>query len=110
MPGDVLNAPFNFVLEDTARGQRGAAKDPLYQKHAEIFFSLYFIMTGIHATHMIIGLGILAVLMFYSWRGKFDSRVLQPARDDGPLLALRRHRLDLPLPPALPAGRPARHG
>ena len=25
--------------------------------HAQIFFSLYFVMTGLHALHMIIGLG-----------------------------------------------------
>ena len=35
-------------------------------------------MTGIHATHMIIGLGILAVLMFYSQRGKFDPEYYNP--------------------------------
>jgi cytochrome c oxidase subunit III len=27
-------------------------------QHAQIFFSLYFVMTGLHALHMIIGLGI----------------------------------------------------
>ena len=30
-------------------------------RHAQIFFSLYFVMTGLHALHMIIGLGIMAV-------------------------------------------------
>ena len=29
--------------------------------HAQIFFSLYFVMTGLHALHMIIGLGIMTV-------------------------------------------------
>ena len=30
--------------------------------HAQLFFSLYFVMTGLHAPHMIIGLGIMAVM------------------------------------------------
>ena len=29
-------------------------------RHAQIFFSLYFVMTGLHALHMVIGLGIMA--------------------------------------------------
>ena len=36
-------------------------------------------------------------------------RVLRPGRDDGPLLALRRHRLDLPLPVPLSDSRRHNH-
>ena len=32
-------------------------------RHAQIFFSLYFVMTGLHALHMIIGLGIMTVML-----------------------------------------------
>jgi cytochrome c oxidase subunit 3 len=39
---------------------------------AHMFFSLYFIMTGFHAVHMIIGLTILAVMMIYGWRGGYE--------------------------------------
>jgi cytochrome c oxidase subunit 3 len=74
---------FNFVLEDSRELSELAAKDPLYQKHTQIFFSLYFIMTGLHATHMIIGLGILAVLVFFSNRGKFDPEYFNPLEMTG---------------------------
>jgi cytochrome c oxidase subunit III len=37
--------------------------------HAELFFDLYFVMTGIHALHMIIGLGIMAILVAKAARG-----------------------------------------
>jgi cytochrome c oxidase subunit 3 len=74
---------FNLVLEDAKEAAEAAAQDPLYQKHAEIFFSLYFIMTGIHATHMIIGIAILAVLVFYSRRRKFDSEYYNPLEMTG---------------------------
>ena len=40
---------------------------------AQIFFSLYFIMTGIHALHMIIGLGLLTYLLFPAWKGRFNA-------------------------------------
>ena len=38
----------------------------------EMFFNLYFLMTGLHALHMIIGIGILAVLAWLAWRGVFS--------------------------------------
>ena len=38
----------------------GFAFEPKYVRHAQIFFSLYFVMTGLHALHMIIGLGMMA--------------------------------------------------
>ena len=54
-----------------------------YIKHAQLFFSLYFIMTGVHATHMIIGLGILAVLLYYTRRGKYDAEYYNPLEMTG---------------------------
>jgi cytochrome c oxidase subunit 3 len=36
--------------------------------HAQLFFSLYFAMTGLHAAHMVIGVGMLSVLLFMAWR------------------------------------------
>jgi len=38
-------------------------------RHAQIFFSLYFLMTGLHALHMIIGLGIMSVMLWWSVSG-----------------------------------------
>ena len=39
-----------------------------YARQAQIFFSLYFLMTGLHALHMVIGLGIMAVMLWWSMR------------------------------------------
>lgn len=44
----------------------------------ELFFSLYFAMTGLHALHMIIGAGILLVILYQSWRGMYDSSYYTP--------------------------------
>src|ERR1700683_3764310 len=40
-------------------------------RHAQIFFALYFVMTGIHALHMIIGLGIFTWLLVLAWKDRF---------------------------------------
>lgn len=40
---------------------------------AQMFFNLYFAMTGLHALHMIVGIGILTPLAVLAWRGKFSS-------------------------------------
>jgi cytochrome c oxidase subunit 3 len=39
--------------------------------HARIFFSLYFAMTGVHAFHMIVGIGVLFWMMRRAGRGEF---------------------------------------
>jgi cytochrome c oxidase subunit 3 len=49
----------------------------------EIFFSLYFILTGIHAFHMVIGLGLLTWLLVTAWRGAYDSRYYNPLEMTG---------------------------
>jgi cytochrome c oxidase subunit 3 len=47
------------------------AKQEVYLGRVKLFYSLYFIMTGLHATHMIAGLGILVVLIVLARRGHF---------------------------------------
>jgi cytochrome c oxidase subunit III len=44
----------------------------------QIFFLLYFIMTGLHALHMVIGLGIFAWLGWNAWRGEYSSQYFAP--------------------------------
>lgn len=39
--------------------------------HARIFFSIYFAMTGLHAFHMIVGLGIMTWVLIKAWGGHF---------------------------------------
>ncbi len=46
--------------------------------HAEMFFVIYFCTTGLHAAHMIIGLGLLGSLLRPSWKGRFTSEWHNP--------------------------------
>ncbi len=45
---------------------------------AEIFFSLYFAMTGMHALHMVVGLVLLGWLLVPAARGRFNSQYHNP--------------------------------
>jgi cytochrome c oxidase subunit 3 len=52
-------------------------------KPAEIFFSFYFVMTGMHALHMIIGIGLLTSLIIRSLRGLFSPSYYTPVELTG---------------------------
>ena len=47
-------------------------------RQSEMFFSLYFCMTGLHALHMIIGIGLLIWLVLRARRGEFTVRYNTP--------------------------------
>src|SRR5258705_13267190 len=52
-------------------------------RHAQLFFSLYFIMTGLHALHMVIGIGIMLVMFWLSWRGPITAENYSPIEISG---------------------------
>ena len=54
-----------------------------YPQAAEQFYSLYFCMTGLHALHMIIGLGIMTVISIMAWRRQFDAEYYTPVEVSG---------------------------
>jgi Heme/copper-type cytochrome/quinol oxidase, subunit 3 len=54
-----------------------------YPQAAEQFYSLYFCMTGLHALHMIIGLGIMTVISIMAWRRQFNSEYYTPVEVSG---------------------------
>ena len=52
-------------------------------RHAQIFFSLYFVMTGLHAIHMIIGIGIMLVMLYWAWNGTITAEYSSPIEISG---------------------------
>lgn len=50
---------------------------------AQLFFSFYFAMTGLHAAHMVIGIGVLAVLTVMAWGGRFSAAYYAPVEISG---------------------------
>jgi cytochrome c oxidase subunit 3 len=59
--------------------------------HAQLFFSLYFAMTGLHALHMIIGAGLLIWLIKESMRGRFNAEYNTPVE----MVGLYWHFVDI---------------
>lgn len=57
----------------------------------QAFFSLYFAMTGLHALHMIIGVGVMAWLLVPAWKGVFDQEYHNPVE----CLGLYWHFVDI---------------
>ena len=51
---------------------------PADQGHAQLFFSLYFAMTGLHALHMIIGAVILLTLIVHARQGRYSASYYTP--------------------------------
>jgi cytochrome c oxidase subunit III len=54
---------------------------PEWGHHApvvQMFMVFYFLMTGVHALHMIVGVGILAVLIVMTARGRFGPTYANP--------------------------------
>ena len=63
-------------------GKRPMTADEL-QQTTQIYFSLYFTMTGLHALHMIIGIGLMCVITWMAWKGKFDAEYHTPVEMSG---------------------------
>jgi cytochrome c oxidase subunit III len=54
-----------------------------YARNAQIFFSLYFLMTGLHALHMIIGIGIMLFMLRWAWNGTITPEYHSPIEISG---------------------------
>ena len=63
-----------------SNGQIDAGK---FREKVRIFFWIYFVMTGLHALHMIVGLGIMSWLLYKAWRGTFSSDYYSPVEISG---------------------------
>jgi cytochrome c oxidase subunit III len=70
----------SFDVSDMIRDYPQIHIDP---SHAQIYFSLYFAMTGLHALHMIVGIGIFTFLTYYAWKGKYTPEYYTPVENAG---------------------------
>ena len=60
-------------------------------ENIQMFYWLYFAMTGLHALHMIIGIGILLPIMWAAWRGRYSPEYHAPVE----LFGLYWHFVDI---------------
>jgi cytochrome c oxidase subunit III len=66
-------------------------KYPQFAHNAEILFFLYFCMTGMHALHMIVGLGLLTYLLIQAVRRVFSEYYFTPVE----MIGLYWHFVDI---------------
>ncbi len=58
---------------------------------AQIFFALYFLITGLHGIHVVVGMTVLSVVAVRAWRGAFTAEWHMPVE----LAGLYWHLVDL---------------
>ena len=63
----------DFVHPEPPQGGQTAFQplNPASAEHTKIYFGLYFAMTGMHALHMVIGMGIMCFLVYFAWKGRY---------------------------------------
>lgn len=60
-------------------------------QHVQMFYWIYFAMTGMHALHMIVGVGLLSVLLFFSVKGRYSPEYHNPVE----VIGLYWHFVDI---------------
>jgi len=70
----------SFQFQEKIPGHPDQYANP---QHAQIFFALYFVMTGLHALHMIVGIGIFVWLLLMAWKGRFTPEYNTPVEMGG---------------------------
>jgi cytochrome c oxidase subunit 3 len=61
------------------------------QWRVSTFFSLYFLMTGLHGVHVLVGMGLISWLLYRSSKGEFNAQWYTPVD----LIGLYWHLVDL---------------
>ncbi len=87
----VLGSTFLVIkaYEYAHKFHEGLVPGPLFtytgpdRRQTELFLSLYFAMTGLHALHMVIGLGMLTWLVREGRRGRFGPHYYTPVELGG---------------------------
>ena len=75
--------PYLTESERIGYFSNGAFDPNKYRDKIRIFYFIYFVMTGLHALHMIIGLGIMAWLLWMAWRNSFSAEYYMPVEMSG---------------------------
>jgi len=86
-PGDDLKE----IALEKKEVEEAFAIDPDTNAHAQLYFSLYFAMTGLHALHMIVGAGLIIWLIKVSLRGRFTPQYNTPVE----IVGLYWHFVDI---------------
>lgn len=75
----------NFSIEEFVHptNPKAVPLTPDMAQKTQIYFSLYFAMTGMHALHMIIGITLLFLLVANAYRGAYTAGHIMPIENFG---------------------------
>jgi cytochrome c oxidase subunit III len=75
----------NFLTESEKIGyfSNGQIDANKFRDKVRIFYWIYFVMTGLHALHMVVGLGLMAWLFYKAFRGTFSAEYYMPVEMSG---------------------------
>jgi cytochrome c oxidase subunit 3 len=77
--------------EEVAKEMRQPTLAAGLNRGTQLFFVFYFILTGLHAAHMFVGMGLLTYLFVRSRRGDFSSQYYTPVE----VIGLYWHFVDI---------------
>jgi cytochrome c oxidase subunit 3 len=75
----------NILTEEEKVGyfSNGEIDPDKFRDKVRIFYWIYFVMTGLHALHMVIGLGVMIWLLWKAWLGTFSADYYSPVEMSG---------------------------
>lgn len=81
---------FNWTDDEIPHTVPAETREPLKQ-NIQMFYWIYFAMTGLHALHMIIGIGGLLIIAYFAYRGHYTPEYHAPVE----LFGLYWHFVDI---------------
>ncbi|MEM0961483.1 MAG: cytochrome c oxidase subunit 3 [Bacteroidota bacterium] len=82
-PAAASAAPAGDAAHSDDHGEYAREGEIFSNRRAGIFFGIYYMMTGVHAIHIIIGMIAIGFLVYYSWKGKYSSVYYTPVENVG---------------------------
>ncbi|MBX3243784.1 MAG: cytochrome c oxidase subunit 3 [Acidobacteria bacterium] len=75
----------NYLTADEKIGYftNGEIDADKFRDKVRLFYFIYFVMTGLHALHMIIGLGVMLWLLWKAWIGTYGPKYYAPVEISG---------------------------
>jgi cytochrome c oxidase subunit III len=70
-------------IRDVSESNPGSNERQRSKPGTEIYYSLYFAMTGMHALHMIIGMGLMVWLLWNAYKGLYSTSYFTPVENFG---------------------------
>jgi cytochrome c oxidase subunit 3 len=77
--------------EHLVPGRHFAYEQLEFFRPAQIFFSLYFVMTGLHAAHMLVGMGLMIWMLVWAYQGVIGDGYYSPVE----IVGLYWHFVDI---------------